>query len=275
VHYNNPRGGITEANRARLTALHRGTSAPFSVQEAAGILQMPTAAARRFLAYLASRGWLARVRRNLYVTVPLDATAPAQWREDPWIVAARAFAPCYVGGWSASEHWGLTEQLFRAVVVLTAMPVRDRHPTIQDTPFHLKVLPESRLFGAVVVWRRGVRVQVSDPSKTVVDLLDDPALGGGMRHVAEIVAAYFDGELRRDATLLEHAERMNNRTIYKRLGYLLETLAVPADELLAVCRERKSSGFSRLDPALPPRSPFLRRWNLSVNAQVTPAGLAG
>jgi predicted transcriptional regulator of viral defense system len=272
VNSNNPRGGISEANRERLAALHRGTSAPFTVQEAASILHVDAEATRRFLAYLASRGWLARVRRNMYVTVPLEATVPSQWREDPWIVAARAFHPCYIGGWSASEHWGLTEQLFRDVVVITALPVRDRHPTIQDTAFRLKVAPESRLFGTEIVWRRQVRVRVSDPSRTLVDILDDPALGGGIRHVAEIVAAYFLGKLRNDSVLLEYAVRVNNRAIYKRLGYLIETLVLPAPGVLEVCRERKSAGFSLLDPTLPPKGPRLRRWNLRVNAHVAPLG---
>ena len=33
-------------------------------------------------------------------------------------------------------------------------------------------------------------------------------------------------------------------------------------------KERKSAGFSRLDPTLPPRGPLLRRWNLRLNAHI-------
>ena len=32
--------------------------------------------------------------------------------EDPLVIAEKLFSPCYVGGWSAAEYWGITEQIF-------------------------------------------------------------------------------------------------------------------------------------------------------------------
>lgn len=269
VAYNNVRAGISAANRERLAILHRKMSAPFTVAEAAAALDMDPQASRRFLAYLAARGWLARLRRDLYVTVPLDATVPSEWHEDPWIIAAVTFRPCYIGGWSACEHWDLTDQVFRDVLVFTARPVRDRRPNIQGTNFRVKVVPEVQLFGTRTVWRRQVPVQVSDPSRTVADILSDPSLGGGIRHIAEVVTTYFQGPLRDDALLLKHAGRLDNRTLYKRLGYLLEALELDAPELTRACLREQSSGFSVLDPALPAEGPVLRRWNLRVNAHIS------
>jgi len=231
-------------------------------------LEMPRA--RRLLAYLAARGWLARVRRGMYITVPLEATEPSQWREDPWIVATAAFSPCYMAGLSACEHWGLTDQIFRDVFVTTAKRVQRRRLEIQGTSFRLKVLPEAKLFGTRSVWRARVRVQVSDPSRTVVDLLDEPRLGGGIRHVAEVLLAYFEGEHRDDARLVEYASRLDNRTVFKRLGYLIETLDVDAPRVLAACLERQSSGASPLDPSVHTKGRFLRRWNLRVNVEIVP-----
>ena len=96
--------GIEERNRALLEQLHRDSTGPFSIQDAAKILAVDGRRAGRLLRYLAERGWLSRVRRGLYTTVPLGASEPSAWREDPWAVAARVFAPCYIGGWSAAEH---------------------------------------------------------------------------------------------------------------------------------------------------------------------------
>lgn len=61
--------------------------------------------------------WLARVRRGAYVPVPIESPSADVALEDPWSVAMTTFAPCYMGGWSAAEHWGLTEQIFRSVCV--------------------------------------------------------------------------------------------------------------------------------------------------------------
>lgn len=268
VSYNSARAGISASNRQRLAVLHRKMSAPFTVAEAAAALDMDPQASRRFLAYLAGRGWLARLRRDLYVTVPLEATVPSEWHEDPWIIAAVTFKPCYIGGWSACEHWDLTEQIFRDMLVFSARPVRDRRPSIQGTNFRVKVVPEDRLFGTRTVWRRQAPVQVSDPSRTVADILSDPSLGGGIRHVAEVVTTYIQGPLRDDALLMKYAGRLDNRTLYKRLGYLLEASGVDAPELTRACLEEQSSGFSVLDPALPSEGPILRRWNLRVNAHI-------
>jgi len=263
------RGGVSARNRERLATLARQLPGPFTVNEAAAVLDLEPVRAGKLLADLAARGWLVRVRRNLYTTVPLETTAPADWREDPWVVATKTFAPCYIGGWSACEHWGLTDQLFRDVVVFSAHQVRDRHPVIQSTPFVVKVVPAEKLFGTRVVWRGSSRISVSDPSRTLVDLLDDPNIGGGIRHVAEIVRTYFDSELRNDRLLLENLERFGNRALYKRLGYLIDALDIDAPDVTAVCLKRESAGISLLYPRVPARGPFLRRWNLRLNAQIT------
>ena len=45
---------------------------------------------------------------------------------------------------------------------------------------------------------------VSDPSRTIVDVLDDPSLGGGIRNVADVLREYFQGEHRDDELLVEY-----------------------------------------------------------------------
>ncbi|MBI3099534.1 MAG: hypothetical protein HYY93_15105 [Planctomycetes bacterium] len=260
--------GISAVNRKRLESLHRQLKGPFSVEEAATVWKLDSTRARRLLAQLASSGWLSRVRRNAYTAVPLGATAPGEWREDPWIVAAKTFAPCYLGGWTACEHWGLTEQIFREIIVVTSRRVRHRVQDIQGTRVRIKVVSAARIFGLQTVRRGQSKVPLSDPTRTVLDLLDDPTMGGGMRHVAEVVRGYFEGSARDDARMVSDADRIGNRTIFKRLGYLIETLGLSAPDLSQTCRGRLSAGIGLLDPAAKPVGPILKRWGLRVNAKV-------
>ena len=260
--------GIEENNRTLLDTLHRRITGPFGSVEAAESLGLSRARASRLLAYLGKRGWLARVRRGLYTLVPLGAGEPAEWREDPWIVAAKALAPCYIGGWSACEHWELTEQIFRDVVVVTGRSVRSSNLEIQGTAFRLKSLPTTRHFGTRNIWKARVRVAVSDPTRTIIDVLDDPSIGGGIRHIAEVVDAYFASEHRDDGRLVEYTSRRGNRTVFKRLGYLVEALGVEADTLVHACRAGMSAGLSLLDPSSRRKSRVSKRWNLRVNADV-------
>ncbi len=267
--------GIQTKNREILERLHQQTSGPFTPNDAAKLLSLDARRSRRLLAYFASRGWLSRVRRGLYTTVPLGAAEPSKWREDPWIVAVSSFAPCYVGGWSACEHWGLTEQIFRDIVVITASSIRSRRQTIQGTSFHLKFLSEEKHFGTRTVWRDRTKIQVSDPSRTIVDVLDDPGIGGGIQHITGVLEAYFESKHASEAQLVQYGAELGNRTVFKRLGYLLETLGLASLELTRECLARKSSGLSSLDPNVSKRGRIVKRWNLRANVTIRSSGEPG
>ncbi len=270
LHYNSPTqpGGISRKNRELLTTLARSTRGPFTVEEGKDLLRLTDRRTRRFLAYLVARGWLARVRPGVYVVSPMDITKPNEWREDPWIVATKTFAPCYIGGWSACEHWGFTEQIFREIVVFTTRRMRNRVLKIQETTFRVRRISPAKLFGTRVVWRKQIRVNVSDPFRTLADILDDPSLGGGMKHVAGAVAAYFSGDSRDDNTLMQYIDRLGNRSIHKRLGYLIEALSLNAPSLVDYCKSKMSSGITLLDPSAGKRGRILRRWNLLLNVDI-------
>ncbi len=265
--------GINRENRALLEQLHREMPGAFDVEHASDALGLGAERTRKLLAYLARRGWLSRVRRGLYVAVPLDARRPGEWVEDPWVVAERTFSPCYLGGWTACQHWGLTEQVFRTVLVVTAKKVRERDQVLQGTPYRLTVRAEKKFFGTTTVWRDQVRVSISDPTRTIIDLLDDPTLGGGMRSVADIIHEYLTGEYRDDGLLVEYGDQLGNRAVFKRLGFILEHLGVEAAALRADCLERRSAGLVALDPSVQAKGQIVRRWGIRANVTLgTPGG---
>jgi len=262
------RRGIDEKNRVALERLHREVAGPFDMATAARVLRMRPDKTRNFLRHLAARGWLSRIRRGIYTTVPLGASEPSDWREDPWRVAFAVFAPCYIGGWSACEHWELTEQVFRGVVVVTGRPIRATESEVQGTAFRLKHMPEELHFGTRAVWRDGVKIKVSDPARTIVDILDDPRLGGGIRHVASVVREYLVSTHRNENQIVEYGNRLGNRTVFKRLGHIIEALGLEAPKLANACRERVSKGLSALDPSVKSKGRVLKRWGLRVNVEL-------
>ncbi len=267
--------GISERNRRLLTSLYRGVTGPFSVPEAATALSFTMPRTHRFLAYLAERGWLVRVCRGLYAPIPLNAINPGEWREDPWVVASKLFGPdYYIGGWTACEHWDLTEQIFRETLVVTTRQVRGKETEIQGFPFRIRRTTPRKTFGTKPVWRDQTRVYVSDPTRTVVDILDNPSLGGGLRHVADVLDTYFRMEHRDDALLVNYLQRAGNRTAFKRLGYLLESLEIHAHDLLQDCERNVSTGIGLLDPSLPDEGPVVWRWRLRENGTVPSNGVA-
>lgn len=257
--------GVGRRRRAHLALLHRNFPAPFNAAQAASVLGTELAPARLILAALASGGWLARVRPGWYVAVPLDATEPSEWRADPWVVAGILFAPNYIGGWSAAEHWELTDQIFSDIYVVAGKKVTPRRQSIQGTNFIFRSVPRRELFGTRRVWRRQVAVEVSDPHRTIIDVLDVPAAAGGGLHAFEILRAYFESADADPGRLLEYGDRLGRGTVFKRLGYLVELQRLADDGLVVACQNRITQGLSWLDPAGPRRGRIVSRWNLRVN----------
>jgi predicted transcriptional regulator of viral defense system len=100
----------------------------------------------------------------------------------------------------------------------------------------------------------------------VIDILDSPRLGGGIRNGSDILAAYLDEH--DAAQLVDYGDRLGNHAVFKRLGYLLETMHRPELDLIEKCRRRLSKGFSPLDPDGPRGGPRVTRWSLRANVSV-------
>jgi predicted transcriptional regulator of viral defense system len=198
----------------------------------------------------------------------LEAEDPESWGADPWAVAMAALAPGYVGGWTALHHWDLTDQIFSTTVFVTARPVPRRRRTIGGDHFELRHRSESALFGTRRVWREGMPVEVSDRERTLVDCLDDPSLGGGLRHTTEALASYTERPDVSWQRLVEYGDRLGNRTVFKRLGYIAETLGFGDDELIDGCLGRVSAGIGRLDPGRPDEGAITARWGLRINTRI-------
>ncbi len=257
--------GVGGRRRAQLAMLHRAFPGPFNATQAASVLGTAMAPTRRILAALASGGWLARVRSGWYIPVPLEASEPSKWREDPWIVAGTLFAPSYIGGWSAAEHWELTDQIFSDVYVVAGKKVTPHRQSIQGTDFVIRSVPRTALFGTRRVWRRQVAVDVSDLHRTIIDVLDVPAAAGGGLHASEVLRAYFERADADPARLLEYGDRLGRGTVFKRLGYLVERQQLADESFVGACRSRITRGLSWLDPAGPREGRIVSRWNLRVN----------
>ena len=169
---------LRASSRERLAVVLRESRELVTVEDAARALDTDRRRAAKMLARWTEQGWLKRIRRGVYTPIPLEALSADRSLEDPWVLVPELFAPGYVGGWSAADHWGLTEQIFNELCVFTARPVRHKRDEIGGARFvFFRIQPEV-VFGTRAVWRGKVRVQVSDPSRTLVDLLARPSAGG-------------------------------------------------------------------------------------------------
>ncbi len=255
--------GIGALDRQKLTLLLRGTQSTISVNEATQILNVKRSYAAKLLTRWANKGWLARIKRGVYIPIPLESVTSNISLEDPWVVAEKLYLPCYIGGWSAAEYWHLTEQIFRSIVIFTIKKSRTQIQKIKDTEFLLRKTSEEAMFGLQKVWRGQVKVSVSDPSRTIIDLLADPKLGGGIRTVSEIFINYLNSEHKELLLLIDYAEKLNNGAVFKRLGFLLEKYSPLEVQIIQACKDRLTTGNNKLDPQLS-ADKLITRWRLWV-----------
>jgi predicted transcriptional regulator of viral defense system len=148
------------------------------------------------------------------------------------------------------------------ILAMTAQAVRQKRQERHGTLFSLKHVDERKLFGTKSVWRHQTRVPVSDVHRTVIDMLDDPAVGGGVQHVADCLAAYLRRNDRDDEKLIEYAARLGNGAVFKRLGFLADRFLDGA-ELASLCEHHLSGGRAKLDPAQD-GSHVVTKWRLRV-----------
>jgi predicted transcriptional regulator of viral defense system len=248
--------------RARISTVLRQADPFVTVDAAAAVLRTDRTRAAKLLSDWVRQGWVKRVRRGLYAPVPLDAAAERFVLEDAWVLVPHLFEPGYIGGWTAAEHWDLTEQIFRSVCVFTTRPARHKRPTIFGVPFVIKHVAEDMIFGTRPVWRDQVKIAVSDPTRTLVDMLDDPSVGGGIAHVDECLRRYLVSPDTQTRLLIEYADRLGNGAVFKRLGFLVSKES-GFERVAEACYARLTAGNAKLDPALPAQR-LVKRWRLWV-----------
>lgn len=248
----------------RLAALLRATSGPIRVNDAVTALGLDRAHAAKLLAGWHKQGVIRRISRGLYVPVQPSALDQTQVLDDPWVLVPELYEPGYVGGWSALEYWELTEQLFRSVCVLTNKRTPYGEKKIQGVNFYIKYTPEKNIFGTKSIWRNSTKLKVSDPQKTILDIIDDPYLGAGLQHTMDCLSEFKKnyGQQESFGRLLAYATQTGNGALFKKLGFLAERLEF-GNDFVAECAKHLTKGYAYLDKAAEDNK-LITKWRLWV-----------
>jgi len=257
---------ITELGprQAEFLATMAGTGREvFTVQEASGFWGSDQYV-RNELAQLESKGWLERLEHGRYLIIPLEAGVDREWSEDPLAIGTFLVPEGAAAYWTALRHWGWTTQLPRTQFFIT--PHRRFRPeaTVLDVCYRFITLKPDRIFGIGEEWRDGLKIRVTDPERTIVDVLDRTDLSGGIGEIAVAIrTAWSDLSLDR---LTDYTERLGSGTVPKRLGFLVEQLQLPVDESW-IPRWQKliGSGITQLERGGSKTGRMTRRWNLQIN----------
>ncbi len=237
-----------------------------SIDEIAKILNTPTNLASNKMSYLEKSGWIKRVKRGIYYILPIESNNIVDPSvDDPWILAKELFSPCYIGGWSAAEHWGLTEQIYNSVFVVTAGNIRKKSDEILGTKFNVVRTKSINSLGLVSVWRGQEQVLVSDKEKTIADILSNPDWIGGGRVLLEILKSYIEDDKEDFDKIVSMLNELGNGAACKRLGYFLEKLFPNKGNIIKKLYMKKTKGLIKLDPSIDNKGKLNTRWGIWIN----------
>lgn len=255
-------GKLYRAKLSRVLEKNFGIITPILVSRTLGI---STQESGRLLSRWCKNGWIDRIKRGAYIPVPVNSTSPNVILEEPFLVADSIYGPGYIAGYSAIKHWDFSEQIFESVSFFTCKKVKNRNPIHGGIKFKLKTISGYKIFGVKTLWYGSKKVKISDPTKTMIDILDDPKMVGGISVVCDFFSEYFESKYYDFELLTQYAHEMRNKTIFKRLGLILETKFNVSDENLTLLSKNISSGLSEFDPITPSKN-VIKKWRLKVPA---------
>ncbi len=208
--------------------------------------------AARLLGRMESEGLVARPERGKYILLGLT---PEKTLSNHLFIGSHLVTPGYVSFWSALHFYGFTEQVPQTVFISTTR--KKSALTFRGTVYEFITLKPNHFFGYRGEIQAGLPVLIADEAKTIVDSLQRPQYAGG---VAEVAKALRNALPQMDVDrLVRYANRMGNRSLCSRLGYLLDQLDVTVEGLDI------SRGPVKLDPARARGGDFHPDWQLYAN----------
>jgi len=234
--------------------LHQHNLFYFTPSILADLFSLDRRQAYRLSDRLKAEGLAARVEKGKYVLLGLE---PERVLSNPLFIATHLVAPSYVSYWSALHFYGFTEQVPLTVFVATAK--KKRPVAFRDVRFRFVTVKPHKFFGYRREMVGELPVIVADEAKAIIDSLDQPRYAGGITEIAKSLRAALDLDEVDTTTLVEYANRMEDRSLGSRLGYLLERFGYPVEGLI------HSEGPVKLDPAHPSAGPTDAQWQVVVN----------
>jgi predicted transcriptional regulator of viral defense system len=235
----------------------------FTLLEAQHVLRANYANTKKLLHDLVRLNWLRRLGRGRYLIVPLGVTDRNEYTADELIIASHLASPYYISWGTALHHYGYTEQVSRKVYI--AVAAQNRSLTLAGVTYQFITLKKSKFFGFEEVWVQDQKVMMAGREKMIVDCLDRPDLCGG---IVEAAKGLWNGRTEFDMSLLvRYAVKMKERTVCKRLGYLLEFFELGGKPELQRLQAMMLPGWSLMDPSLPNTGKYLSRWKLRLNVR--------
>ncbi len=174
------------------------------------------------LNYHRTTGHVILIRRGVYAVIPIGAD-PESYPVDPVLVAAKLTADAVLSYHTALEVHGYAYSIREHLTYSSARPVSPvtfRSHVFRGVSFPQQLCRRKKVdFGVTTVDRVGLAVRVTSLERTLVDVLDRPALSGSWEEIWRSLEAieFFDLD-----KVVQYALLLGNATTIAKVGFYLE-----------------------------------------------------
>jgi len=239
------KSGLSKREALALTRLAAKNKTVITIADIEEVLDVSSEKAKKIAYNLANKKWLDRLKRGVYLIVPLEAGEKAKYTEHEYIISSHLADEMYIGYWTALNHHNLTEQVPLTVYAATTSRVPTQE--IHNVEYKFVTLPEDKFFGyGTKLINTQKPVNVATVEKTLVDCADHPEYCGGVTELAKAMSRAEQREIDWEV-VSDHLLEIGNGAAIKRIVYLTDLFDIDLprrDEL-----ERGfTKGYSKLDP---------------------------
>lgn len=263
----NIRKGLSDREAIVLSMLAKDGKSIIGYEDVSNALHTSYQNARKIVERLSKKKWLIQIAKGKYLISPLSAGTESEYTEHEFVIASNLAAKkqYYIAYWTALNHYGYTEQTPFTVFVATTSRIASTN--VHGVNYKFVTINKKKFFGTRNHFIGNKKIIISDKNKTIADALDHPEYCGGIDEVAKCLWRAKD-DVSFD-TIIKYSKKMQNSTIIKRLGYLIDILELKiSPSLYNQMRNLIGSGRSWLDPHSTKNKKSNLKWKLFVNTSI-------
>lgn len=234
----------------------------FSLEDAGKLLQVEQNKVSQELSKLYKADIIVPIKRGVYLPVSSRFLKGEEFLGDYAMFIPSIFPDAYIGGWSALSHHGLTEQLFRDICLFVPKPLFKKARVVHNHKFILFTRNSDLSWGIDIVWVENNKLLVSDMERTIIDIFMRPESGGGLRHSIDCLKEYLNHH-QNIPKLIDHLKKIDNGSLFKRLGFVSEAILGEGHELTLFCKRHITKGYIKIQNNIQ-CSRLITKWNLFI-----------
>jgi predicted transcriptional regulator of viral defense system len=239
----------------------------FTIQDVKKILNVSFAHARNIASDMVKKNAIERVKYGLFVRIPESVILDKQqYTEDAILIAAKSTKKAFLSHYTALTLHGLAERYTTQIYITTTKHERNiKYHEIKIK--YIKTIPK-KFFGYKKITYSNEQIQISDLERTIIDVINKPKYAGGWNETINCLKNIDKIDYK---TLLSYFERISNKTITRKTGYILDNLYNLNPPQKINEEIKKISGLNNLYFDTQKNGIYDKKWNLIVPKNIIEA----